>query len=70
MELKKWKIGKFNFRLPKQGKRQERLPLYLENGSIYKPGVLVKYDNCLGGKISMYIIDYRKSYKINTIEDI
>ncbi|GAG59116.1 unnamed protein product, partial [marine sediment metagenome] len=53
-------------------RRQERPPLYLENGSIYifKPEVLVKYNNRLGGKISMYIMDYWKSFDIDTIEDI
>lgn len=53
-------------------RRQERPPLYLENGSIYifKPEVLVKYNNRLGGKISMYIMDYWKSFDIDTIEDV
>jgi len=55
-----------------RARRQERLPLYLENGSIYifKPEVLAKYNNRLGGKISMYIMDYWKSFDIDTIEDI
>jgi len=53
-------------------RRQERPHLYLENGSIYlfKPEVLVKYNNRLGGKISMYIMDHWKSFDIDTIEDI
>jgi len=53
-------------------RRQKRPPLYLENGSIYifKPEVLEKYNNRLGGKISMYIMDYWKSFDIDTMEDI
>jgi len=55
-----------------RGKRQDGQPLYLENGSMYifKPEVLEKYNNRLGGKITMYIMDYWKSYEIDTAGDI
>ena len=37
---------------------------------IFKPEVLKKYNNRLGGKIIMYIMDYWKSYEIDTAKDI
>jgi len=60
----------FNYR--NRALRQDRQPLYLENGSMYifKPEVLEKYNNRLGGKITMYIMDYWKSYEIDTAGDI
>jgi YrbI family 3-deoxy-D-manno-octulosonate 8-phosphate phosphatase len=53
-------------------RRQDREPLYLENGSIYvfRPGILRKYQNRLGGKISMLEMDFWKSYEIDKMEDI
>ncbi len=55
-----------------RGRRQDRMPLYLENGSIYifKPEILKKYNNRLGGKIIMFMMDYWKSYEIDRLEDI
>jgi len=55
-----------------RGRRQERDPLYLENGSIYifKPKILRKYCNRLGDKIGMHLMDYFKSYEIDKIEDL
>ena len=68
----KGKLISLSYDYKNRVRRQERLPLYLENGSIYifKPEVLVKYNNRLGGKISMYIMDHWKSFDIDTIEDI
>lgn len=55
-----------------RGRRQDREPLYLENGSIYifKPEILRKYNNRLGGKIVMYAMDGWKSYEIDRKEDL
>lgn len=54
-----------------RGRRQEREPLYLENGSIYifRPEILIKYGNRLGGKIAMYDMPFWKSYEIDKLED-
>jgi YrbI family 3-deoxy-D-manno-octulosonate 8-phosphate phosphatase len=54
-----------------RGMRQERDPYYLENGSIYifKPEILRKYKNRLGGKILLFFMPYWKSYEIDTVED-
>lgn len=55
-----------------RGRRQERKPLYLENGSIYvfSPEILRKNNNRLGGQITMFEMPYWKSYEIDTIKDI
>lgn len=54
-----------------RGRRQDRKPYYLENGSIYifKPKILKRCNNRLGGKISVYIMPFWKSFEIDTIED-
>ena len=53
-------------------RRQEREPVYLENGSIYvfRPEILRKYHNRLGGKISTFEMAFWKSYEIDTMEDV
>ena len=51
--------------------RQALSPEFMENGSIYvfKPEVLRKFDNRLGGKIQLYEMDYFSSFEIDTMED-
>ena len=53
-------------------RRQETEKYYLENGSIYifKPEVLKKFQNRLGGKIVIYPMPMWQSYEIDTAEDI
>ena len=55
-----------------RGRRQDRKPLYLENGSIYVfiPALLRNTGNRLGGKIARYTMDYWKSFEIDTLEDV
>ena len=55
-----------------RGRRQERKPLYLENGSIYifKPSLLRNTGNRLGGKIGRYSMPFWKSYEIDTLENV
>ncbi|MDD5491123.1 MAG: acylneuraminate cytidylyltransferase family protein [bacterium] len=62
----------FSYDYRRRGRRQERKPLYLENGSIYvfKPEVLKKYGNRLGGRITVSIMEFWKSYEIDSREDI
>ena len=52
-------------------RRQDRPPEYVENGSIYvfKPWVLRRLNNRLGGKISLYVMDERSIVDINTVWD-
>lgn len=56
----------------KRGRRQERDPLYLENGSLYifKTELLKKSGNRLGGNIGMYQMGIDCSYEIDSREDI
>lgn len=60
----------FDYR--KRGRRQEREPFYLENGSIYifKPDIIKQYGNRLGGKIGMYEMPFEHSYEIDNQRDI
>jgi len=71
-EYRNNKLVSLTYDYQNRGKRQDRQPLYLENGSMYifKPEVLKKYNNRLGGKIAIYTMDYWKSYQIDTVEDM
>jgi CMP-N,N'-diacetyllegionaminic acid synthase len=53
-------------------RRQDSEDYYLENGSIYvfKPSIIQKHNNRLGGDISIYEMPFWKSYEIDTLEDI
>lgn len=55
-----------------RGRRQDRKPFYLENGSIYvfKPSLLRNTGNRLGGKIGRYSMHFWKSYEIDTMENV
>ena len=54
-----------------RGKRQDRNPLHLENGSIYifRPSLLRNTGNRLGGKIGRYSMPFWKSFEIDTLEN-
>ena len=54
-----------------RGRRQDREPLYLENGSIYvlRPEILRREGNRLGGKICFYDMEPWKSHEIDTPDD-
>jgi len=72
-----WKIadGKMEsitFDYKNRGRRQDRKPYYLENGSIYifKPEILRQFNNRLGGAISIHSMPFWKSYEIDSIEDL
>jgi len=55
-----------------RGSRQNIKLQYVENGSIYvfKPFILTKFNNRLGGKISFYEMEFWQSLKIDSPEDI
>ena len=65
-------LQSFSYDYTNRGRRQERKPLYLENGSIYifSKEILKKYNNRLGGKIGMYPMPFHCSYEIDSAEDI
>ena len=56
----------------KRGRRQEREKLYLENGSIYlfKPEILKRNMNRLGGSIGMYEMPPDRSCEIDSVQDL
>ncbi len=60
----------YNYR--NRGRRQERKPVYLENGSIYlfRPAILRAFGNRLGGRIEMFLMPFWKSFEIDSVEDI
>lgn len=53
-----------------RGRRQDREPLFLENGSIYvfRSDLLRSTGNRLGGMIARYTMDYWKSFEIDSME--
>jgi len=55
-----------------RGRRQERSPYFLENGSIYifRSEVLRTFNNRLGAKIVIYPMPFWKSFEIDTLEDL
>jgi CMP-N,N'-diacetyllegionaminic acid synthase len=52
-------------------RRQDAGLQYVENGSFYifKPFVLRKYNNRLGGRIGVYEMEFWKTWEIDSIED-
>lgn len=61
----------FNYDFRNRGRRQDRIPQYVENGSFYifKPAVIGE-GNRLGGKIGIYLMDFWQSFEIDNYEDL
>ncbi len=66
------KLNSFTYDYRQRGRRQDREQLFLENGSIYifKPEILSKYENRLGGEIGMFEMPFDKSFEIDSMDDI
>jgi len=66
------KLVSINYNYRNRGIRQTRQKQYVENGSIYifKPALLRKENNRLGGRIIVYEMEFWKSYEIDSHEDI
>jgi N-acylneuraminate cytidylyltransferase len=60
-----------NYDYKNRGRRQERKHEYVENGSIYlfKPEILVKNNNRMGGKIGVSLMDFWQSFEIDEPDD-
>lgn len=60
-----------NYDYNNRGRRQDRTPQYIENGSLYifKPEIL-KAGNRLGGKIGIYIMDFWQTFEIDNLEGV
>ncbi|MFA4971021.1 MAG: acylneuraminate cytidylyltransferase [bacterium] len=71
-----WKTGvngpeSINYDYRNRQRRQDCPSQWRENGSIYifKPDILKRYKNRLGGKIAIYEMDYWSSFEVDTAED-
>ena len=65
-------FSSINYDFRNRPRRQIIKEKYHENGSFYlfKPEVLRKYNNRLGGKIGVYIMDNLQHYQIDEPEDV
>lgn len=65
-------LQSFTYNYRDRGRRQDREPLFLENGSIYvfKTQILRIYNNRLGGKIGVYEMPFDRSYEIDNQNDV
>ena len=61
-----------NYDYHKRKRRQQLKKQFLENGSFYifKPKVLLEYNNRLGGEIEFFVMEKVKSFQIDKYEDI
>lgn len=66
------RLRSFTYDYRNRGRRQERKPIYLENGSIYvfSKDLFLKENNRLGGSIGMYEMPFNCSYEIDIDEDV
>ena len=65
------KLQSINYDYNNRWREQDFPVQYRENGSIYvfKPWVLRKFNNRLGGKIAIYEMDVLNSFQIDTLQD-
>ena len=61
-----------NFDYQNRLRRQDMHPNFIENGSIYifKPKILQKYNNRLGGKIVTYEMEFWQTWEIDSIHEV
>lgn len=71
-QKKKKKLTSLNYDYQNRGRRQDFTKQYVENGSFYifKPQILKKFNNRLGGKIEISLMEFWKSFEIDSFEDI
>ena len=72
-----WEISEegpksINYNYKNRGRRQDRAPQFVENGSIYifKPEIIRTYNNRIGGKISLYEMEFWQTWEIDCPDDI
>jgi N-acylneuraminate cytidylyltransferase len=70
-EMKNGEAYSINYNYKCRPRRQDMNQQYVENGSIYiyKPCVLEKYENRLGGKVTLYVMRENQILDIDTEED-
>lgn len=71
-EMASERVKSLNFDYTSRLRRQEWPKQIMENGSLYivKTAILRRYQNRLGGKIAVYLMDYFDSFQIDEPEDI
>lgn len=71
-EKKKSKYSSLNYNYKNRKRRQDVKNQYLENGSFYifKPEIIKKTKNRLGGKIEVTVQEFWKSFEIDSIENL
>jgi len=69
---KKKKLSSINYNYKKRPRRQDFEEQFVENGSFYifKPEVIQKHNNQLGGKIGITLMEFWKSFEIDDMEDV
>ena len=72
MAKKGKKLASLNYDFQNRSRRQDFSNQYVENGSIYifKPQILKKFNNRLAGKIQISLMEFWKSFEIDSFEDI
>lgn len=70
-QAKEDKVVSINYDYRQRQRRQDLAPQYVENGSIYifKPWVLKTLENRLGGKISLFCMDEKAAWEIDSLLD-
>ncbi len=65
-------LESINYDYQARKRRQEIQKQYVENGSFYlfRPDVLKKCNNRFGGKIGLSLIEFWKTFEIDSIEDL
>ena len=61
-----------NYNPENRMRRQDRNPQFVENGSIYmfKPEILYKFNNRIGGKMTMFEMEFWQTWEIDTLKEI
>lgn len=65
-------LNSVNYDWRNRGRRQDRLPQYIENGSFYifTPAVLRTYNNRFGERIGMVEMEFWKSFEVDSHESL
>ena len=71
-ENAKHKLESVNYNYKNRRRSQDFDKQFVENGSIYifKPEILLKFNNRLGGKILISLMEFWKSFEIDEADDI
>lgn len=71
-ERRKGKFYSLNYDYRRRKREQKMAPQYRENGSLYvfRPEILKRYRNRLGGKVAIYEMDFWKSFQVDEPQDL